>query len=101
MATTIKAASFANRVRSTATRLEIAYRVAKRLSEEWYALSMSSDVPFDSNPLEDGNATMPITNMDVYGLINRCDDLIADYEAGNKAKLNTVLKVAEPPGDWR
>jgi len=51
--------------------------------------------------LDDGNATLPITNMDVYGMINRADELIADMEAGNNAKLNTVLKLANPPGDWR
>lgn len=99
--TTPKAAAFASRARATATRMEIAYRDAKRLSEEWYALGMSADIPFDSEALSDGNATQPITNMDVYGIVNRTDELIADYEANNKAKLNTVLKMANPPGDWR
>lgn len=99
--TTPKAASFAHRARATATRLEIAYRDAKRLSEDWYANSHAAGIPFDTEPLDDGNETLPITNMDVYGLVNRCDELIADYEANNKAKLNTVLKLANPPGDWR
>lgn len=99
--TTAKAAAFASRARETATRMEIAYRDAKRLSEEWYANNHAADIPFDSEPLGDGNATQPVTNMDIYGIINRCDELIADYEANNKAKLNTILKVANPPGDWR
>jgi hypothetical protein len=101
MTTTPKAASFAHRARATATRLEIAYRDAKRLSQDWYANNHAAGIPFDTEPLDDGNATMPITNMDVYGMINRCDELIADFEAGNNAKLNTVLKLANPPGDWR
>lgn len=98
---TAKATAFAYRARSAATRLEVAYRAAKRLSEEWYALLMSNDIPFDSAPLGDGNETLPMTNMDVYGIMNRCDELIADYEAGDKAKLNTVLKGSEAPADWR
>lgn len=98
---TQKAIAFASRARSAATRLEVAYRAAKRLSEEWYALLMGNDIPFDSDPLGDGNGTLPLTNMDVYGIINRCDELVADYEADNKAKLNTVLKASEAPGDWR
>ena len=99
--TTPKAASFAYRARSVSTNLEIAYRAAKRLSEEWYATLMSEDIPFNNDPLEDGNQTQPITNMDVYGAMNRCDELIADYEAGNRAKLNTILKMSNPPADWR
>lgn len=99
--TTAKATAFASRARSVATRLEIAYRAAKRLSEEWYALNMGTDIPFDTNPLGDGNETMPLTHMDVYGIINRCDELIADYEAGNHAKLNTIMVASEAPGDWR
>lgn len=99
--TTPKATAFASRARTTATRMEIAYRDAKRLSEEWYANNHAAGIPFDSEPLEDGNATQPVTNMDVYGVINRADELIADYEANNKAKLNTILKMANPPGDWR
>ena len=99
--TTPKAASFAHRARSTATRLEIAYRDAKRLSQDWYANNHAAGIPFDTEPLDDGNETMPITNMDIYGVINRADELIADMEAGNNAKLNTILQVANPPGDWR
>ena len=101
MTTTPKAASFAHRAQATATRLEIAYRDAKRLSQDWYANGHAAGIPFDTEPLDDGNATLPITNMDVYGMINRADELIADMEAGNNAKLNTVLKLANPPGDWR
>lgn len=99
--TTPKAASFAHRARATATRLEIAYRDAVRLREEWFALGMSADIPFDTEPLDDGNASNPITNMDVYGVVNRCEELVLGYEADNDAKLNTVLKLANPPGDWR
>lgn len=100
--TTPKAASFAHRARATATRLEIAYRDAVRLREDWYANGYgNSDIQFDSEPLDDGNETLPITNMTIYGLLNRCDELVADMEANNNAKLNTVLALANPPGDWR
>jgi len=98
---TAKAASFAHRARATATRLEIAYRDAVRLREDWYANDYATDIPFDSEPMDDGNATLPIANMDVYGLLNRADELVADMEANNNAKLNTVLALANPPGDWR
>jgi hypothetical protein len=99
--TTQKAVAFAARVRAAATTLEIAYRLAKRVSQEWYALGVGFDVPFDNAPLEDGNGARPLTNMDVYGIMNRCDELIADYEAGNNAKLNTVIKGSDAPIDWR
>ena len=101
MTTTPKAASFAHRARATATRLEIAYRDAKRLSQDWYANNHAAGIPFDGEPLDDGNETLPITNMAIYGVINRCDELITDMEANNNAKLNTILQVANPPGDWR
>lgn len=100
--TTPKAASFAHRARATATRLEIAYRDAVRLREDWYVNGYGNgDIPFDSEPLDDGNETLPITNMTIYGLLNRCDELVAEMEANNNAKLNTVLAIANPPGDWR
>jgi len=99
--TTPKAIGFAYRARAVATLLEIAYRAAKRLSQDWYANLHGNDIPFDTAPLDDGNAQQPITHMDVYGLVNRCDELLADYEAGNNAKLNTVLKLSNPPSDWR
>jgi hypothetical protein len=99
--TTPKASTFANRARAVATRLEIAYRDSIRLSQDWYANAHSEGIPFNTDPLDDGNLAMPITNMDVYGIINRCDELIADYEASNNAKLNTILKLSNPPGDWR
>lgn len=101
MAETQRAIAFSSRLRDAATALEIAYRRAKRLSEEWYALGMGSDIPFDTNLFEDGWASMPMTHMDVYGVVNRADELVADYEANNHAKLNTILKASHPPGDWR
>ena len=98
---TAKAVAFAFRARVVATTLEIGYRAAKRLSQDWYANLQATDIPFNSDPLDDGNATLPITNMDVYGVVNRCDEMIADYEAENNAKLNTLLKLSNPPADWR
>ena len=98
---TAKAQSFAHRARAAATRLEIAYREAKRLSQDWYANDHATDIPNNAALLDDGNATLPITNADVYNLVTRCDELIADYEATSNAKLNTVLALANPPADWR
>jgi len=99
--TTQKAIAFTQRARATATRLEIAFRDAERLKEEWFALAMGTDVPFDDEPVEDGHAAKPITNMDLYGIVNRCEELTADYRGDNNAKLNTVLKLSEAPADWR
>lgn len=101
MAETQKAIAFGARVRAAATTLEIAYRLAKRVSEEWYALGMANDIPFDVQPFADGNGTRPLTHNDVYGIITRCDELIADYEAGNHAKLNTLIIGSDAPLDWR
>lgn len=98
---TQKAIAFSARARAAATTLEIAYRLAVRVSQEWYALNMGADIPFDTNALEDGNGARPLTHMDVYGVINRLDELIADYEANNNAKLNTVIIASDIPADWR
>lgn len=101
MTETPKAIAFSSRVRSAATTLEIAYRLAKRVSEEWYALSMSTDIPFDVELFDDGHTSRPITHDNVYDIITRCNDLIADYEAIDKAKLNTIIKASDAPLDWR
>lgn len=98
---TVKAIAFSARVRAAATALEIAYRIAKRISQEWYALSMASDIPFDNEPLVDGDGARPLTNMGVYHIINRCDELVAAYEANNNAVLNTVIQASQAPADWR
>lgn len=101
MADSIKAIAFSARVRAVATTLEIAYRLAKRVREEWYALTMSKEIPFDELPLTDGNETRPLTNMGIYHIINRCDELVTDYEANNNAKLNTIIQASDIPLDWR
>ena len=101
MAETLKAIAFSARVRAAATTLEIAYRLAKRVSQEWYALGIGFDIKFDTVPLNDGNAARPLTHNDVYGIINRCDEMVADYEANNNAKLNTVILGSDAPLDWR
>lgn len=101
MATTQKAIAFAARVRAAATTLEIAYRLATRVREEWYALNVGADIPFDTAPFEDGNQGRPLTNMAIYNVINRLDELCNDYDAGNKAKLNTVIVASDAPADWR
>jgi hypothetical protein len=98
---TQKAIAFAQQARDAAAYLEMAYRKARRLSQYWYAANMGADVPFTDDPLEDGNLSQPLTNMDIYGVMNRCDELIADMEAGGNTKLNTVVKASTLPDDWR
>ena len=97
--TNAEAIKFANeRARVAADKLAQAYYFAVQVSQEWTANSMGSLIPNNvGDTLIDGSATdgrHVISGADVNNVINRLSELIADYEAGGNAKLNTILGVA-------
>jgi hypothetical protein len=36
-----------------------------------------------------------VTGVDIYNFINRCSELVADYESNSGAKLNTILALTQ------
>jgi hypothetical protein len=99
--TNAEAVKFCNeKIRVAADRLARAYYFAKQVKDEWYANNMGTLFPEGDGPVVDGSATdgrHPLMRDDVVLLINRCEDLITDYEANSNAKLNTVLNVSVNP----
>ena len=76
------------------------YFRAKAIVDQWNAQSLSAVIPNDASPIMDGADTdgrSLITGANVTNIITRAMEVIADYEAGSNAKLNTVLKVAVNP----
>lgn len=89
-----------NRVRPVADKLAQAYYLAKEVRNEWYANNMGDILPVGGGTVADGadvDGRHPITADAAILIINRLEDLIADYEASNNAKLFTVLAVAVNP----
>lgn len=70
--------TFRNDVVNTARSLHLSYRRAKFLLDRWYS-GINNEIP-NSGP-----------DAQIHDLMNRCSDLVSDYEANNKAKLNTIL----------
>ena len=69
---------------------------AKSIVADWNARGLSSIIPNDSSAVVDGSLTdgrPPITGAKTTNIITRALDLIADLEANNNAKINTVLQV--------
>jgi hypothetical protein len=95
--TNAQAVAFSNnRARRMADLLYSAYLTAKSLVSEWNAQNVSDVVPNTSDLLVDGSALdgrAPVTGAQVTNIVTRCQELIADYEAGGSAKLNTVVAV--------
>jgi len=93
-----EAVRFCNeRVRVAADKLATAYLFAKAVSAEWYANNLGELLPVSADPVIDGSAAdgrHPITGNDVSNLITRLSELVADYEANDNAKLNTILGIA-------
>ncbi len=96
---TDRAQSFAGRAMDAATALEIAYRRAQRTVDEWFAVNMAADIPNDGTPILEGS--QPLTGAQVTNVITRLSEMIADYDANGKAKLNTIIPASRAPSDWR
>ena len=93
-----EAVKFANeKIRVAANKLAEAYYLAKQVSQEWVANSMGDLIAYDNaDSIVDGSKTdgrHPISGAAASLIINRLDELIADYEASGAAKLNTILAV--------
>jgi hypothetical protein len=100
--TNLEAVRFCNeRVRIAADKLAQIYFLAKSIVAEWYANDIGSLLPVDGGNVIDGSVTDGrhiITGNDATGLIVRLTELVADYEASNNAKLNTIMAVAVNTG---
>jgi len=102
--TNAQAITFSNeQIRPAANSLAQLYYEAKRVSQQWTALGMSSLITNSvDDTMIDGAATdgRPlIDGADVNNIVNRLTEFITDMEASGNAKLNTVLAVAPNPGE--
>lgn len=94
------------KVRVAADRLAQAYFFASQVLDEWNANNYGGTIiPIDGGTVRDGasptddagtggDGRKVIDGNDVHGIINRCSELIADYEASGGAKRNTILAVS-------
>lgn len=97
-----------NYVRVAADKRAQDYYWAKRTLQQWNS-GLSALFPNDATVVADGAAPNGTTTVggdgrrlikgsDVNNVINRCQDIITDFEATTNAKLNTILAVAVNPG---
>ena len=94
--TDVSAVAFSRRARETATALELAYWMAKRLSREWYAQLLSNKIPVSADLIIDSRVSgKALTGNDVVALVSLCDGVVAEYEATSSAKLNVVVKASD------
>ena len=96
--TDVAAIKFSNeQIRPLADMLASLYYRAKTVVDDWNATTMSGKIPNTTDVLIDGAAEdgrTIINGIDATAIITRAQEFITDYEAGSKAKLNTVNKVA-------
>ena len=96
------AVKFANeQIRVAANDLAQAYYRARRIVDQWFALSMSAAITNTADEIIDGSQTdgrPVITGAKATNVITRLSEFCSDYEANSNAKLNTVLAVAPQPG---
>ena len=73
------------------------YWTAKKIVTEWNSLNLGALIPNDGTAIADGAATdgrSPITGAMINNIINRANEVIADYEAASAAKLSTITQVS-------
>lgn len=96
-----------NYIRPAADRRAQDYYFAKVVLGLWNS-GLSSLFPNDSTVVADGAAPNGlnttggdgrrlIKGSDVNNLVNRCSEIVTDFEATSSAKLNTILAVAVNP----
>lgn len=76
-------------VQTAAKTMHLSYRRAKFILERWWS-GLNNDIPNDATEVFPG-----ITGSEVTNLITRCSELVADYEAGSSAKLNTIVQLSD------
>ena len=100
--TDAQAVRFANeKIRIAANKLAQAHFYAQQVLAEWDANGGVALIPNKDDVIVDGSASdgrPSITGADANDIVNRLRELVADYEAGSSAKLNTILQVAPNPG---
>ncbi len=88
------------KIRPAADELAQAYYKVKAIVDEWFAQSLGNVLTNTSDQVMDGadiDGRPVITGINVNFMMNRMIELVDDYEAGNNAKLNTILQVAVNP----
>jgi hypothetical protein len=88
-----QAIAFAADMRRLAQVLELGYWLGKKLSTDYWAKGMNTLIPNDASVVADGKFPA-VTGAQLTLMITRADERTADYEAGSKAKLNTILAVS-------
>jgi hypothetical protein len=95
-----QAIAFANgRVRLAADHLAKQYTEAKSILNEWNACNLGQYFVTGDHlgePVIDGQVK-PVTGNGIYGVILRLQEFVDAYDAGNGAKLFSVLQVAPNP----
>ena len=74
---------------TAAKTMHLSYRRAKFILERWFS-GLDAGIPNDATEVFPG-----ITGAEVTSLITRCSELVADYEAGSNAKLNTIIQLSD------
>jgi hypothetical protein len=74
---------------TAAKTMHLAYRRAKFILERWFS-GLNAEIPNNATEVFPG-----ITGAEVTSLITRCSELVADYEAGSNAKLNTIIQLSD------
>lgn len=96
------------RIRIAADRMVQNYNILKSVVDEWTARSMSSLIPNEIDNMlhdaaygtngEDGDGRPVVDGAMLHNIINRAQEIVADYELNDNAKLNTLLSVAVNTG---
>lgn len=76
-------------VQTSARTMHLSYRRAKFVLERWFS-GLNADIDNDATEYAPG-----ITGAEITNIITRCSELVADYEAGTNAKLNTILQLSD------
>lgn len=87
-------------IRVAADKLAQAYYFAKVVMDEWSANNLGTLLPIDGGNVEDGaisDGRPVITGNDVTVMTYALNSLISDFEASNKTKLNSILRIAPNP----
>lgn len=73
--------------------LEVYYE-ARATVNEWFAENMGGIIPNDSTVVLHSDGGHDLTGAEVTNFVTRQIELLADYEADNNAKLNTLIQAA-------
>ena len=96
-----QAVKFCNEnIRIAADKIAHVYYFAKATVDEWVANNMGEKIPVSNDIIDDGSITdgrPVITGNDVTVMMYALQNLVADFEASDKSKLNSILKISPNP----